>query len=195
MKFRWMQKIGVLVLAGALAGCAGILVGGAATGVSMVHDRRTAGAIVDDQTLELKLYDALNQQLPPGNRISVTSYNGAILLTGEVVSEQARQRADAVARDFNPPPVRRVHNELVIDAPSPLSVQSNDALLTTKVKTALFQINTIADFDPSRVKVVTERGVVYLLGLVRPVEADAAANVASQVSGVRQVVTLFEYIP
>ncbi len=195
MRVRWIQGSAALALALALSGCAGLLVGGAATGVSMVHDRRTAGAIVDDQTLELKLYDTLNQQLPPGNRISVTSYNGAILLTGEVVSEAARQRADAIARGFNPPPVRMVHNELVIGAPSPLSVQSNDALLTTKVKTALFQINTIADFDPSRVKVVTERGVVYLLGLVRPAEADAAANVASQVSGVRQVVTLFEYIP
>lgn len=195
MRVRWIQGSAALALALALSGCAGLLVGGAATGVSMVHDRRTAGAIVDDQTLELKLYDTLNQQLPPGNRISVTSYNGAILLTGEVVSEAARQRADAIARSFNPPPVRMVHNELVIGAPSPLSVQSNDALLTTKVKTALFQINTIADFDPSRVKVVTERGVVYLLGLVRPAEADAAANVASQVSGVRQVVTLFEYIP
>jgi osmotically-inducible protein OsmY len=117
-----------------------------------------------------------------------------VLLTGEVVSERARQQAEQIARHFNTPPVRMVHNELIIGPPSPLSVQSNDALLTTKVKTALFQINSIPDFDPTRVKVVTDRGVVYLLGLVRPVEADAAADVVSQVGGVQQVVTLFEYI-
>ncbi len=191
---RGMQRAGVLALAFSLSGCAGILVGGAATGVSMAHDRRTTGMVIDDQTIELKLYDLLNRQLPPGNRISTTSYNGTVLLSGEAVSEGARRQAEQIARHFNTPPVRMVHNELVIGPPSSLSVQSNDALLTTKVKTALFQINNIPDFDPTRVKVLTDRGVVYLLGLVRPVEADAAANVASQVGGVQQVVTLFEYI-
>lgn len=175
-----------------LSGCAGLLVGGAAVGVSVAHDRRTTGTVVDDQTIELKVYDALNQKLPPGNRVSTTSYNGVVLLTGEVVSEAVRQRAETIARSVVPP-VREVYNELTVGSPKSFSSLSNDGLLTTKVKTALFQIR-IQDFDPSRVKVVTERSVVYLLGLVRPNEADAAANVASQVSGVRQVVTLFEYI-
>lgn len=194
MKARWTQRFGVLALALSLSGCAGILVGGAATGISVAHDRRTTGTVIDDQTIELKLYDTFNQRLPPGNRVSTTSYNGTVLLTGEVVSERARQQAEQIARHFNTPPVRMVHNELIVGPPSPLSVQSNDALLTTKVKTALFQINNIPDFDPTRVKVVTDRGVVYLLGLVRPVEADATADVVSQVGGVQQVVTLFEYI-
>jgi len=194
MTVLWIRWAGVLALALFLSGCAGILVGGAATGISVAHDRRTTGMVVDDQTIELKLYDVLNRQLPPGNRISITSYNGTVLMTGEAVSEGARQRAESIARSFSEPPVRMVYNELVVGPPSPLSVQSNDALLTTKVKTALFQINTIPDFDPTRVKVVTDRGVVYLLGLVRPQEANAAAEVVSQVSGVRQVVTLFEYI-
>ncbi len=176
-----------------LNGCAGLLVGGAATGITVVHDRRTAGTVIDDQTIELKLQDALNQQLPPGNHISVTSYNGAVLLTGQVISAPARQQAEEIARRIDPP-VREVYNELVIGPTLPLSVQGNDALLTTKVKTSLFQINNLPDFDPSRVKVVTENGVIYLLGLVRPVEADAAAAIASQVAGVRQVVTIFEYI-
>lgn len=176
-----------------LNGCAGLLVGGAATGITVVHDRRTAGTVIDDQTIELKLQDALNQQLPPGNHISVTSYNGAALLTGQVISAPARQQAEEIARRIDPP-IREVYNELVIGPTLPLSVQGNDALLTTKVKTSLFQINNLPDFDPSRVKVVTENGVVYLLGLVRPVEADAAAAIASQVAGVRQVVTIFEYI-
>ncbi len=182
-----------MALALFLNGCAGLLVGGAATGITVVHDRRSAGTVIDDQTIELKLQDALNQQLPPGNHISVTSYNGAALLTGQVISAPARQQAEEIARRIDPP-VREVYNELVIGPTLPLSVQGNDALLTTKVKTSLFQINNLPDFDPSRVKVVTENGVVYLLGLVRPVEADAAAAIASQVAGVRQVVTIFEYI-
>ncbi|MFO1422914.1 MAG: BON domain-containing protein [Candidatus Competibacteraceae bacterium] len=178
-----------------LTGCIPLLVGGTAVGVGVAHDRRTTGTVVDDQTIELKLYNVLDQQLPPGNHINVTSYNGAVLLSGEVVSEQARRRAERIARDLGEPPVREVYNELVIGPPNAVSSRSNDALLTTKVKTALLRIDSIPDFDPSRVKVVTDHGVVYLLGLVRPREADAAADAASQVGGVRQVVTLFEYIP
>ena len=190
----WQTHLAVAVLATTLLnGCAGLLVGGAATGISVAHDRRTAGTVMDDQTIEYKVYDALNLQLPPGNHINTTCYNSAVLLTGEVASEPIRLQAEQIARRIDSP-VREVYNELVVGPPSPLAVQSNDALLTTKVKTALFQITNIPDFDPSRVKVVTDRSVVYLMGLVRPKEADAVANVASQVGGVRQVVTLFEYI-
>lgn len=189
----WIRLAGVVLSITVLNGCVPLLVGGTAVGVSVAHDRRTTGTVMDDQTIELKIYDALERQLPPGNRISTTSYNGAVLLTGEVVSEAMRQQAEQIARNLSQPPVREVYNELVIGPPSPMSVQRNDALITTKVKTALFQIK-IKDFDPSRVKVVTERGVVYLMGLVRRKEADAAADAASRVDGVRQVVTLFEYI-
>ncbi len=189
----WIRLAGVVLSMTVLNGCVPLLVGGTAVGVSVAHDRRTTGTVMDDQTIELKIYDALERQLPPGNRISTTSYNGAVLLTGEVVSEAMRQQAEQIARNLSQPPVREVYNELVIGPPSPMSVQRNDALITTKVKTALFQIK-IKDFDPSRVKVVTERGVVYLMGLVRRKEADAAADAASRVDGVRQVVTLFEYI-
>ena len=189
---RWMRLASALLAALLLSGCAGLLLGGAAVGVSVAHDRRTTGTVVDDQTIELKVFDALNRQLPPGNRISATCYNGAVLLTGEVVSEAIKQRAEAVVRGVTPP-IREVYNELAVASPRPFTERSNDGLLTAKVKSALFQVR-IADFDPTRVKVVTERGVVYLMGLLRPNEADAAANIASQVGGVRQVVTLFEYI-
>ena len=193
MNARPIHLTAAVLAAPLLTGCVPILVGGAAMGVGVAHDRRTAGTVVDDQTIELKLYDALNQQLPPGNHINVTAYNSAVLLSGEAVSAQAQQQAERIARAIDPP-VREVYNELVIGPPSALSSRSNDTLLTTRVKAALLRIDNIPDFDPSRVKVVTERGVVYLLGLVRPQEADAVADVASQVGGVRQVVTLFEYI-
>ena len=188
------RLIGAALLSLSLSGCAGLLVGGTAVGVSVAHDRRTTGTMVDDQTIEFKLYDALNKKLPPGNQISITSYNGTVLLAGQAVSDATRWQAEDIARNLREPPVRMVHNELIIGSPVPLSVQSNDALLTTKVKTALFQINHIPGFDPTRVKVVTNQSVVYLMGLVRTNEADAAADVASQISGVRQVVTLFELI-
>ncbi len=188
----WMRLTGALLSISLLGGCAGLLIGGAAVGVSVAHDRRTTGTVVDDQSIELKVFDALNQKLPPGNRISATCYNRAVLLTGEVVSEAVKQKAEAIVRGVTPP-VREVYNELVVGAPRPFSARSNDGLLTTKVKAALFQVK-IDDFDPTRVKVITDQNVVYLMGLVRPNEADASANVASQVSGVRQVVTLFEYI-
>ncbi|MDG4549176.1 MAG: BON domain-containing protein [Candidatus Contendobacter sp.] len=191
----WPIHLTAAVLATTLlTGCIPLLVGGTAVGVGVAHDRRTAGTVVDDQTIELKIYSALDQQLPPGNHINVTSYNGAVLLSGEAVSAQAREQAEQIARNLGEPPVREVYNELVIGPPNALSSRGNDALLTTKVKTALLRIDNIPGFDPSRVKVVTDHGVVYLLGLVRPREADAAADVASQVGGVRQVVTLFEYI-
>ena len=83
-----------------LTGCIPLLVGGTAVGVSVAHDRRTTGAVVDDQTIELKLYDALNRGLPPGNHINTTSYNGAVLLTGEAVSEAARRQAEQIARNL-----------------------------------------------------------------------------------------------
>ncbi|MER2528272.1 MAG: BON domain-containing protein [Candidatus Competibacter denitrificans] len=183
------------VLAGSLlsSGCVGLLVGGtAAVGVGMAHDRRTTGTLVDDQTIGLKVTAALDRQLPSGNRISATSYNAVVLLTGEAASEDMRRQAEFIARGVMPPP-REVYNEVVVSPPSPLSARSNDALLTTKAKAALFKIQ-IKDFDPTRVKVVTDRSVVYLLGLVRPNEGDAAANVVSQIGGVHQVVTLFEFI-
>ncbi|MER2604128.1 MAG: BON domain-containing protein [Candidatus Competibacter phosphatis] len=189
----WIRLASAVLAMVLLGGCAALFVGGTAMGVSVAHDRRTTGSVVDDQTIELKLYDLFMRTLPPGNRIATTSYNGAVLLTGEVVSAQVRQQAEQIARDLKEPPVRLVYNELVIGPPNSMSVQSNDALLTTKVKSTLFQIQ-IPDFDPTRVKVVTESGVVYLMGLVKPAEADASAKVASRAGGVKQVVTLFEYI-
>lgn len=190
----WQTHLAAAILATPLlGGCVGLLLGGTAVGVGMAHDRRTTGTVVDDQTVRFRLSNALNAGLPPGNHINIASYNGAVLLTGEAGSEQAKQQAEAIARAIDPP-VREVYNELVIASPSPLSSRTNDTLLTTKVKAALVPIRTIPGFDPTRVKVVTERGVVYLMGLVHQQEADAAANAASQVGGVSQVVTLFEFI-
>lgn len=101
----WPIHLTAAVLATTLlTGCIPLLVGGTAVGVGVAHDRRTAGTVVDDQTIELKIYSALDQQLPPGNHINVTSYNGAVLLSGEAVSAQAREQAEQIARNLGEPP-------------------------------------------------------------------------------------------
>ncbi|MFZ1324887.1 MAG: BON domain-containing protein [Candidatus Contendobacter sp.] len=193
MKAWQLHLTAAVVATTTLNGCVGLLLGGTALGVGVAHDRRTSGTVVDDQTVEVKLDGALNQSLAPDNHVNITSYNGVVLLSGEVGSEEIKQQAEMIARSIEPP-VREVHNELAVAPPSDFSSRSNDTFLTTKVKTALITIHNIPGFDPTRVKVVTERGIVYLMGLVSPEEADAAANAASQVSGVSQVVTLFEQI-
>ncbi|MEZ5582443.1 MAG: BON domain-containing protein [Candidatus Competibacteraceae bacterium] len=178
-----------------LNGCAGLLMGGAAAGaIAVGHDRRTTGTIWEDQSIELKTYDALSKdpQLKGRSHINVTSYNTAVLLSGEVATPELAQRAGDIARQIEQ--VKYVHNELRVGPPSNLSSRSADTAITTAVKTSLFKVDGIRDFDPTRVKVVTERGEVYLFGLLTPREAEAVTNVVRQVNGVQKVVKLFEYI-
>ncbi|RMG28800.1 MAG: BON domain-containing protein [Gammaproteobacteria bacterium] len=178
-----------------LVGCAPLVVGGAAaTTAEVAHDRRTAGTVIDDQAIELKAFRAIHKDktLASQSHISVTSYNLNVLLTGETPTEALRQRAAEIVRRI--PRVRRVYNELVVAGPSSLTSRSNDTLITTKVKLALFHIKGLKGFDPTRVKVVTERGNVYLMGLLTHEEADAVAETARRVGGVQRVIKLFEYI-
>lgn len=187
-----------LTLLSSLTGCAGLIMGGAtagvATGAAMAHDRRTVGTIVEDQAIELKAYDALSQdqELAQRGHLNVTSYNNVVLLSGEVPTPALRKRAEDIVSGIDK--VRHVHNELAVAPPSSLASRSSDTWITTKVKTALLQVDGIQDFDPTRVKVVTERGIVYLLGLLRPREAEAVTRTVRRVSGVQKVVKLFEYI-
>jgi osmotically-inducible protein OsmY len=184
-----------LSLITALTGCAGVVIGGAAVGAaSIAHDRRSTGTIVEDQSIEFKVFDQLSkdEELAKNSHINVTSYNKAVLLSGEVVTPKQRQKAEDIARRVEN--VKHVHNELVIAPPSSLSERSNDTLLTSKVKASLFEIDGIAGFDPTRVKVVTERGTVYLFGLLTQAEAEATTSTVRRVAGVQKVVKLFEYI-
>jgi osmotically-inducible protein OsmY len=119
------------------------------------------------------------------------SYNGWVLLTGQVPNARTRDRAEYLVREDDR--VREVFSELAIGPPSTFETQSQDALVTTEVKAGLFTVQ-MADFDPSRVRVTTEQGVTYLMGLVTPAEADAATEVARQVGGVERVVRIFEYV-
>lgn len=181
----------VLLAAGfssALNGCFGVVAAGAAGGALVATDRRTSGAYVDDQGIELKAADQIGKLLPSAH-VNTTSFNRAVLLTGEVPSEQARQQAELTARGI--PNVRRVFNYTVVAPSSGFSERSSDTWVTSKARTRLLDGK---GYNPNNVKVVTERGVVYMLGMVTQTEGAAAAKVVSETSGVQKVVTLFEYI-
>lgn len=181
----------LLVSSCLLSACVPVLIGGATTTASVAHDRRSAGSIVDDNALEVKILTAIGkvQSLSQQSHVNVTGYNGNILLTGEAASDAVRQAIVNIASAE--PNVKDVYNQIVIGRASTLLERSYDAKQTAKVKAAMFDVN-LPGFDPTRVKVVTEHGVTYLLGLVTAQEGQEAARIASRVTGVKEVVTLFE---
>lgn len=182
------------ILLPGLSGCAGLVIGGAATGASVVHDRRTAGTVVEDQSIELKAKTGLfkDEELRQQTHLNVTSYNNIVLLSGEAPNAVLKQRAGKIVASVEK--VRHVHNEVQIAAPSSMMSRSSDSVITAKVKTSMLGIKGLEDFDPTRVKVVTENSVVFLMGLVTRKEAGAVTEAARQVSGVQRVVKLFEYL-
>lgn len=191
---RRFGRISCAVLAIALLqGCAAAVVGGAATGVAVIHDRRSTGTILDDQTIELKALALVSERkdLAEHSSIDVTSYNYVLLLTGRIETEMQRSSFAVDAGKISG--VRRVVNELEIGPVLSLGQKANDSYLTAKVKTLLLNVK-VPSFDPTRVKVVTSNGIVYLLGLVTKREAEAVVNETRMVGGVRKVVRVFEYI-
>lgn len=193
MKHRLTPWVALLAIGLQLQGCAPLVVGTAATGATVAHDRRTTGSFVEDQSIELKAKAELSKdpELDKQAHLNVTSFNQVVLLSGETPTEAMRQRAQDIVSRIDK--VRRVHNELLVAAPSSMMTRSSDTLITAKVKTSLFSIKGMEDFDPTRVKVVTENGTVFLMGLLSQAEAEATARAASGVSGVQRVVKLFEY--
>lgn len=180
----------MVIQAAMLGGCVAAVGAGAATGAAVAYDRRTAGTFIDDGLIEMKARGKIqeDEELWKYAHINVTSYNNIVLLTGEAPSEALRQRAAESVRQVQK--VRKVHNEIVVAAPSSMLSRSGDTWITGKVKTSLLNAEGV---DAARVKVVTENGVVYLMGLVTPQEAEAATEVTRKVNGVQKVVKIFEY--
>jgi osmotically-inducible protein OsmY len=172
-----------------LPACVPVIVAGAAGGAALVAtDRRTAGAQVDDEGIELKVVTQANNLYGDRADVNVTSYNGLVLLTGEVPDQGAWASLGAFAKAQEK--VKAVQNELVVAPPTNLSQRSNDTYITSKVKARFVEANK---FPPNAVKVVTERGVVYLMGIVTKAEGDSAGDIAATTDGVTKVVKVFEY--
>lgn len=183
----WTLLLGALALPPLLTACAPVIVAGAAGAALVATDRRSAGAQLDDTTIETKIVTTVAGRYGDAVHFNVTSYNGIVLLTGEVPDAAVRSDIYALARGTER--VRAVHDELVIGPPTDLSARTNDSYITSKVKSRFLESDK---FSATQVKVVTERSVVYLMGLVSRVEADAAAQIASTTTGVARVVKLFE---
>lgn len=174
-----------------LSGCAPLVIGGAAATTAVVAtDRRTAGEQVDDKTIVAKIALDSSQILgeQPG-RINSSSYGGQVLLVGDVPSEAISQQIEKTVKGIDQ--VKTVYNRLRVGPVTELGVRSNDSWITTKVTTALINAKDV----PSRtINVTTERGIVYLQGRVTPQEGERAAKAAATVTGVNQVVKLFDYV-
>ena len=172
-----------------LQGCAAVA-GGAAGTAKASGDRRTLGAQWDDQTIELKAANLLadNKPLSAASKISVYSNNGRVLLVGQTPSDAYKQEAGRIVSRIEG--VRHVYNELRLGNPVSIGVRSNDTWITSKVRADMLGTK---NFDSAKVKVVTENGEVFLIGLVTRQEGDQAVEIARHVSGVKQVIKAFEF--
>lgn len=183
----------LLVLMPMLTGCAAVAVGGIAAGALMLHDRRPLPDLIEDQGIEMAATRAFqhHEALARHSHIRVVSYNGVVLLAGEVPAEEQSVKAQRIVEDLDG--VRRVVNELAVTDPTHVGTRLKDTALTTRIKTAIGSVDR-EDFDATRVKVVTVRGNVYLMGLVTQDEADAVLEKVRYVRGVDRVVKVFEYL-
>lgn len=189
---RYLLIIAIPVLT-QLTGCAAAIIGaGVGAGVA-ANDQRSTGAFIDDELIELEFVRQFGLEPPDlwnRSHVNATSMNHVVLLTGETASEEYRARIGQLTAGIED--VVGVHNELVIAAPSSMGARWTDTTITSKVKSAMLN-STQA--DSTRVKVVTERSVVYLMGVVSSDNADGATEVARRVKGVKRVVRLFEVKP
>lgn len=190
---RLKRSMATIVLCGVVAtslqGCIEMAIGTAVMGTLAATDRRTFGAQTEDKAIALKATPRLNNLVGNAGNVNVTSFNRKVLLTGEVRDEQMKA---AVEREISAiDGVQSIVNELAVAGASSFTSRSNDALITGKVKASFVDSK---ELYANSIKVVTERGIVYLMGRVTPREGDLAAEVTRGVGGVQKVVKIFEYI-
>jgi osmotically-inducible protein OsmY len=176
-------------LAPALAGCFGVAAVGIGAGALMLADRRPSETYVTDEGIEVRASKAIGEKYGSNVHANVTSYNRTALITGEV--PDAATKADIEKIVASKANVKATQNELRVSATSSLGTRSNDTLITSKVKARFVDQGK---FSANLVKVVTEWGTVYLMGMVTRNEGDTATQIARETSGVLGVVRLFEYI-
>ncbi|MEE9396469.1 MAG: BON domain-containing protein [Methylococcales bacterium] len=190
-----MKPLTLLLLLFTLTGCVAAAIGGAALVTAVVlHDRRSSGAIIDDNAIEIKSLFKIqdDQAIGEDSHINIESQNGIVLVTGEIPDKALADHITWLIEGVTG--VKTVYNELEITTPSSFESRRSDILLKSRVVFALLQIEEHPDFDPSRVKVITENGTVFLMGLIKKMEGDAVADVARRVSNVKSVIKIFEYV-
>ncbi len=181
--------MGAMLLSMLLSACAPAMFGGVIGTALVASDRRTSGAQVDDEAIEIRGASAIREKFGSNAHINITGYNRQVLLTGEVPNDQHRLQAEQLVSKL--PNVRSIVNELAVGPPSTMGERSSDALITARVKAAMVDSE---DVFANVYKVVTERGTVYLMGRVTQREAQRATEVARSVSGVKRVVRVFEFL-
>jgi osmotically-inducible protein OsmY len=170
-----------------LAGCPAAIIGGGAVAYGTLEDRRTSGTMIDDDSIESRISRSVRERYGENTHVNVTSFNRSVLLTGEVPEDARRTEIEKLAQGAGN--VRNITNELQVGAPSSLGARANDSYITTKVKGRILDSNKV---NPIHVKVVTEAGVVYLMGIVTEQEAADAVDVARNTGGVVKVVRIFD---
>jgi len=187
-----MRIVSVLLLvlvSGALQGCFPVVAAGVGAGALMANDRRTTGAYVEDEAIEDKAVNLIDKQYKNKVHVNVTSFNRSVLLSGEVPTAADKVEIEKLITSIQN--VRNVNNELAVSGLSGLTSRGSDSLITSNVKVRFMNNKR---FNADQIKVVTENGTVYLMGIVKHDEAAAATEITSNTSGVQRVVKLFEYL-
>jgi osmotically-inducible protein OsmY len=185
----WVRISAALALVMGLGACAPLVVGSFVGGAMVATDRRTSGTQLEDEGIELRSANRIREMVGDRVHVNITSYNGQVLLTGEVPNDRDRQYLAKLVSEVDN--VRTVVNELAVMPASSLGDRSTDALITGKIKASMLDSK---DIFASAYKVVTERGTVYLMGRVTQREANRATDIARTVGGVKKVVRVFEVI-
>jgi osmotically-inducible protein OsmY len=191
---KWMKKhqktlvmVAGLTMTVTLSGCVALAVGGAAVGAAVLSDSRSAGTQFDDEALENKVILTLQKAKTPAH-VNVVSYNKVALITGEAPTSEEKSKVEWLVRGTAG--VKKVYNYVDVMPNSDYTVRSNDSLITSKVRSNMTLTKGLSD---GKIKILTERNVVYLMGLVTKEQGGMAADIASRTAGVKNVVTLFEY--
>ena len=182
------RAVAIVALLATLPGCFPLVATGMGAAILVADDRRTTGSIVDDEAIENKALLRIQQRHNEAH-VNVTSFNRIVLITGEARSAEVRSDIERIVREVEN--VRSVQNEMSVGQTTTLMLRGNDSVQTSKVKARMLDANK---FRANHVKVVTENGIVYLMGLVKRQEAQDATDISRTTSGVQRVVRVFEYM-
>ena len=191
MHSKSIKLVALIFTLAVLQGCAAVTVVAITAGASMATDRRSIGNQIDDQSIEIAAYNEItkNKSLSDNTNLHIISVNGSVLIIGQAPTTFLKDQAIKIVNEIEG--VVRIHNQIRVGNKTSVTTQTNDAWLTSKVKTALFSNDEVNGKD---IKVITENAEVFLMGIVSKKEADVAVNVTRNISGVNRVFKAFEYL-